>query len=256
MSVFPDLAIGNPPIPATNSQADKWSKAVREKLGTWVPNEALPILKKHAEATGVGANFSVEEATIHVDYDSLEPGGGYVAPRVKLEFGARSTGEPAETRSIACDAAQHLPALTFPAAMPRIMLPKRTFWEKATAIHVYCARGFEGQGDRISRHWHDLVRLDDGGFAQTAFEDTALAKEVADWKAKFFRARDRSRKPIDYVAAVSGQLQLVPDQGGRKELEADYKKMAEAGILLDDAEPFSELMNRCALLQDRANARN
>jgi hypothetical protein len=253
--LIPDLAVGDPPIPATNSQADKWTKAVREKLGIWVRTEALPALKKHAATTEVDAKFSVDEGTIHVDYDPLEAGGSYVAPRVKLEFGARSTGEPAETRPITCDAAPYLPALMFPAAMPRIMLPKRTFWEKATAVHVYCSRGFEGRGDRISRHWHDLVRLDDGGFAQAAFEDPALAKEVADWKGRFFRTRDRSGKPIDYAAVVAGHLQLVPDEKGLKELEADYQKMAEAGILLDDAEPFSELMKRCAALQDRANAR-
>jgi hypothetical protein len=253
--LIPDLAIGDVPIPATNSQADKWTKAVRGKLGTWVETEALPALKKHAEMTGVAVTLGVDEATIHADYDPLEEGGGYVAPRVKLEFGARSTGEPAETRPIRCDAAAHLPELTFPTATPRIMLPKRTFWEKATAVHVYCMRGFEGQDDRISRHWHDLVRLDDGGFAQAAFEDTALAKEVADWKGKFFRTRDRKGKPIDYRAAVSGHLQLVPEDKGLEELEADYNKMAEAGILLDDAEPFSELVKRCATLEERANAR-
>jgi Nucleotidyl transferase AbiEii toxin, Type IV TA system len=174
---------------------------------------------------------------------------------VTLEFGARSTGEPAETRPITCDAAQYLPALTFPMATPRIMLPKRTFWEKATAVHVYCARGFERQGDRISRHWHDLVRLDDGGFAQAAFDDTALAREVADWKARFFRTKDRKGNPIDYVASVSGQLRLVPDGKDIKELEADYNNMAEAGILLDDAELFPKLMERCTALQERANAR-
>jgi Nucleotidyl transferase AbiEii toxin, Type IV TA system len=253
--LIPDLAVGNPPIPATNSQADKWTKAVREKLGKWVQKEALPVLKRHTEATGVDAKFSVADATIYVDYDPLEEGGGYVAPRVKLEFGARSTGEPAESKPIGCDASPHLADLTLPATTPRIMLPKRTFWEKATAVHVYCARGFEGQGDRISRHWHDLVRLDDTGFAQAAFDDKPLAKEVADWKAKFFRSRDRKGTSIDYAAAVSGQLQLVPDENGRKELEADYEKMAEAGILLDDAEPFAKLIERCAALQDRANAR-
>lgn len=253
--LIPDLASGNPPIPATNSQADKWTKALREKLGIWVQKQALPVLKARGEATGVEAQFTVAEAIIYADYRPLQEGAGYVAPRVKLEFGARSTGEPAETRPITCDVAQHLPELTFPTTAARIMLPKRTFWEKATAVHVYCRRGFEGQGDRISRHWHDLVRLDDTGFAQAAFDDKALAKEVADWKGKFFRARDRNGSPVDYFAAVSGRLQLVPDDTGRKELELDYNKMAEAGILLDDAEPFPELIKRCSALQDRANAR-
>jgi len=40
-----------------------------------------------------------------------------------------------------------------------------------------------------------------------------------------------------------------------KKLEADYKKMADDGILLDDAEPFADLINRCAELQKRANTK-
>jgi hypothetical protein len=43
-------------------QADKWTKAVREKLGAWVQNEALPVLKKYAEAIGVDVEFRVEGA--------------------------------------------------------------------------------------------------------------------------------------------------------------------------------------------------
>jgi len=49
-------------------------------------------------------------------------------------------------------------------------------------------------------------------------------------------------------------LQLVPDAETTEALEADYKKMADDGILLDDAEPFTDLMKRCADLQRRANA--
>jgi hypothetical protein len=99
------------------------------------------------------------------------------------------------------------------------------------------------------------VRLDDSGFAEAALDDKALAREVAHWKARFFRTKDRNGAPIDYAAAVSGALRLVPDAKGVKELEADYRKMSDAGILLDDAEPFAELMKRCAALQQRANAR-
>lgn len=251
--LIPDLAKGDSPIPATNSQADKWTKAVRGKLAAWVRNVALPVLEKHAKTTGVDVKLRVDGDKIHAAYDPLAEGTAYVAPRVTMEFGARSTGEPAERRPITCDAAEHLPDLALPTATARIMLPKRTFWEKATAIHVFCAGGFEG--DRISRHWHDLVRLDDSGFAQAAFDDTDLAKEVAGWKTRFFRAKDRAGNPIDYVAAVSGKLQLVPDEQGIKELEADYKKMVDAGLLLGDAEPFADLIKRCADLQERANKR-
>jgi hypothetical protein len=53
---------------------------------------------------------------------------------------------------------------------------------------------------------------------------------------------------------VSGNLTLVPKGEALKRLEADYKKMADDGILLDDAEPFAALLERCAELEKRASA--
>jgi hypothetical protein len=249
--LIPELVGDGAPVPKSNSQAEKWRAAIDEKLAPWVRDKALLAINKHVEATGVDVEVTVEGTNIYIDYDPLAKGTGYVPPRVKLEFGARSTGEPCEEKEITCDAAEHLPDLEFPTAKPKVMLPKRTFWEKATAVHVYCARG--SQGDRYSRHWHDLVRLDDAGYAQAAFDDRALAKEVAEFKGKFFRASDGAGNPIDYSAAVSGALKLVPDAEAFKTLEADYKKMAGDGILLGDVEPFSKLIERCADLQQRAN---
>ncbi len=84
-----------------------------------------------------------------------------VRPEVMVEFGARSTGEPHTNHPVACDAAAHLPELAFPTASPAVMLAERTFWEKATAVHVFC-RQERRRGERLSRHWHDLARLDEG----------------------------------------------------------------------------------------------
>ncbi|MDA9435423.1 hypothetical protein XH88_27185 [Bradyrhizobium sp. CCBAU 51627] len=109
------------------------------------------------------------------------------------------------------------------------------------------------QQDRYSRHWHDLVRLDDEGYAQAAFDDRDLANAVAAHKSKFFRAKDSEGNPIDYAKAVSGGLKLIPDAEALKVLEADYKKMADDGVLLDDAEPFEKLIKRCRELERWAN---
>ncbi len=66
--------------------------------------------------------------------------------------------------------------------------------------------------------------------------------------------KDSEGNSIDYAKAVSGELKLVPDAEALKTLEADYKKMADDGILLGDAEPFEKLIARCADLERRANA--
>ena len=55
-----------------------------------------------------------------------------------------------------CDAAGLIDGLIFPTARPRVMHAERTFWEKATAIHVFCLQE-RLRGDRFARHWHDVV---------------------------------------------------------------------------------------------------
>lgn len=242
---------GEHPIPATNSQAKKWSDAIKVRLPAWIKDKIIPILEAHATKTGAKVKIIAEGDKVFVAYDPDAKGDEYVARRVTLEFGARSTGEPVETKAITCDAAPFIAELAFPVANPRLMLPKRTFWEKATAVHVYCANG--DVGDRHSRHWYDLVRLDEAGEAGKAFADRILANEVAEFKSRFFRTRDRNGEWIDYTAAVTGKLQLVPDEEVRKVLAEDYARMAEERILIGEAESFEELMKECADLQQRAN---
>jgi len=248
--LLPDLAKERL-IPESNSQAKKWSDAIKERLPIWIKENVVPLLKAHATKTGASVEITDSGDKVYVAYDPNAKGNEYVARRVTLEFGARSTGEPAETKLITCDAAPFLSKLVFPTAKPRLMLPKRTFWEKATAAHVYCANG--DVGDRHSRHWYDLVRLEQAGEATKAFADRALAKEIAEFKARFFKERDRQGNWIDYNAAVTGGLQLVPDAELRKLLADDYAKMVAERILIGEAESFDDLMKKCADLQKRAN---
>jgi hypothetical protein len=128
---------------------------------------------------------------------------------VLLAFGARSTGEPNEQRPVACDAALNLPDVSFPLATPQVMRPARTFWEKATVIHVFCAEGSFRGGDRHARHWNDVTRLDAAGVADSAAKDRAPARAVAEHKSIFFAESMPDGAPIDCRAAVTGALDLA-----------------------------------------------
>jgi hypothetical protein len=134
------------------------------------------------------------------------------------------------------------------------MRPERTFWEKATAIHVFCAQGSFRGGARFARHWHDITRLDAAGFAESAARDRELALAVAAHKAVFFAESTSEGDPIDYRAAVTGALTLAPSGEAREVLAEDYARMVEDGLLLDDAEPFDALLERCRALADKVNA--
>jgi hypothetical protein len=242
------------PLPVTKSQEKKWSKEIRARLAEWVASEIVPRFKQDLELQSLPASVRSEDDKVFIDYVPLTAGTGYVAPAVMLEFGARSTGEPSEPRLIKCDAAAYLPMLVFPTATPQVMRAERTFWEKATAIHVFCAQGTFRGGERFARHWHDVARLDSAGFVDTAIADMALRKAVADHKSIFFAEKSLRGELIDYHAAVSGSLQLVPDDGALATLASDYRHMVDDGLFLDDVEPFEALLQRCRVIEQKANS--
>lgn len=242
------------PLPASKSQEKKWSKEIRARLSSWVDAEIVPQLKQALLQQGLPATVRAEGDKVFIDYEPLATGTGYVPSSVILEFGARSTGEPSESRAIRCDAAEHLQGVEFPTATPQVMRAERTFWEKATAIHVFCAQGEFRGGDRFARHWHDVTRLDAAGFVEAAIADKALAQAVADHKSVFFAEKNTHGDVIDYHLAVSGGLQLVPDDGALAKLAIDYQHMVDDGLFLDDAEPFESLLERCDTIQQKANA--
>ena len=198
------------------------------------------------------ATIRADGDKVYIDHAPVAVGTGYAGPSVMLELGARATGEPVEVKPISCDAAENLGELTFPTASPRVMRAERTFWEKATAAHVYCLQE-KLRGTRYSRHWHDLARLADAGIAASAVADHALALAVADHKGLFFPEKDAMKASIDYRSAVSGAIRLVPAGRGLSRLEEDYEHMVADGLLWGDAEPFGELMSRCQELENALN---
>ena len=243
------------PLPTSKSQEKKWSKEIRARLSDWVTAEMVPRLQHDLAQHELLATVRAESDKVFIDYAPLSTGTGYVAPAVMLEFGARSTGEPSEPRTIHCDAAEYLPDVEFPTATPRVMRAERTFWEKATAIHVFCEQGEFRGGDRFARHWHDLVRLDAAGFADRAMADKTIASAVAEHKSVFFFEKNARGDAIDYYAAVAGGLKLVPNDRALAKLADDYQHMVDDGLLLYDAEPFDVLLERCRSIQQRANTK-
>ena len=253
-AIAPDLVGDNGEgLPKTRSEEKRWSSEVRRRLPEWVGAVVQPVVADALATEGLAATIRVEGDRLFIDYEPTAVGSGYVAPSVMLEFGARSTGEPASLRDVVCDASGLIDGLIFPTARPRVMHAERTFWEKATAIHVFCHQD-RLRGDRFARHWHDVARLDEAGLADAAFADRELANAVARHKSMFFAEKAADRSPIDYGAAVNGGLQLVPAGDGAKALEDDYARMVEDGLLFDDAEPFEALMARCADIAARANS--
>ena len=253
--LLPDLVSDGQAIPSSKSQARKWTTAVRQRLPAWMEASIVPVIQDALSKQGLSAEIVMggdEQDKLFINYDPLKRGSAYVSPQVLLEFGARATGEPNQILDVACDMQGHVQGIVFPQASPCVMKVERTFWEKATAAHVYCAQG-KIRGERFARHWHDLAMLLKTQYFEQAITDRIAAQGVAEHKSFFFAEKSTDGAEISYAAAVHGELQIVPQGESRTVLQADYGKMVEDGILLQQAMPFDELMRCCQELQARAN---
>ena len=242
-------------LPSSRRQGDKWKHEVQTRLREWIAKSVVPTLEEALRRDGLSniVNLRFCNTRVFVDYEPLMESHGYTKPVVILEFGGRSTGEPTEQREIVCDIAAHLKEFDFPKITPRIMKIERTFWEKATAIHVYCLKKSD-RGERFARHWYDLAHLDTAGYVDAALQDRDLAMTVARHKGCFFIEKDVKGERIDYEAVVCGELVLVPEGEAFDALMKDYSNMTDAGLLHNDPTPFENIMARCREIEKRANS--
>jgi hypothetical protein len=250
-----DLLKQGNPIPDSASQEKKISSAVRHRLPDWIETTVKPVIALALAKAGLEANLTLagnDQDKLILAYPAVKTGTGYSAPTIQLEFGARATGEPHHVQSVACDIAPEIEGVLFPVARPLVMAVERTFWEKATAAHVYCLQG-RLRGERYSRHWYDLVAIAKTPYFAAACADQVLARAVAEHKSVFFGEKDVVGVRVDYFAATRGQLQLIPAGKSLAALESDYAAMLEDGLLALNQPSFADIIEQCRAIQDEAN---
>jgi len=175
-------------------------------------------------------------------------GSGYVEDCVLVEFGGRNVTEPNESHRITATIAQHLPSLEFPQADVVVLSPARTFWEKATLIHVECHRQRGFDPNRISRHWYDLVMLYGNEIGRIALSDRDLLANVVRHKKMFFNA-----SYAHYDDCLTGHFRIIPDEPLLSGLKQDYQQMATAGMFDTPPPDFEEMMAQLKQIQEAIN---
>lgn len=253
--LVPDLLRDGNPIPHSASQERKITSAVRARLPAWIETSVKPVIEKTLVASGMQASLAMsgkDNEKLLIRYPALKAGTGYSAPSIQLEFGARATGEPSQIHPVTCDIASVIEEVAFPSAYPVVMAAERTFWEKATAAHVYCRQG-RLHGERYSRHWYDLAAIARSTHFASAINARELAQQVAAHKSMFFAEKDARGARIDYFPAVAGALQLVPGGDSLAALEQDYAAMLEDGLLALGQPDFNEVMKSCQVIEARIN---
>ena len=182
---------------------------------------------------------------------AVEEPHAYLRSEVLLEFGGRNVIDPNHQHHVVPDIAALIPELDFPAATVTVLSPERTFWEKATLIHVECHRRRLAAGpDRLSRHWFDLACLGRHDVGRSALSDRALLEDVVRHKTVFFNA-----SYAHYDDCLKGRLRLVPDHDQLPALKSDYDAMRAARIVGAEAPEFDALMEQIRVVESAANRR-
>lgn len=172
----------------------------------------------------------------------------YIQPVVRLEFGARSDHWPALDAEVSPYAAVEFPKVfKEPACHVRALAAERTFWEKATLLHMWHhAPSTKRLRDRQSRHYYDVVQLYQHDLGRAAVQDTDLLLSVARHKKIFFPAAWAR-----YLEAKPGTLRLVPPEARWPELERDYRQMQE--MIFGEAPTFDHVLDVLRQIEREVN---
>ena len=181
-----------------------------------------------------------------VVFDYKNHGTGYIAPNIKLEFGARGDTEPNETKRISPFVAETIPDIFDTDAFDVVVLSsERTFWEKATILHAL-HHGSKLR-DRMSRHYYDTFMLSqDNTIFNKALNSPDLLEIVVKNKALLFRDGKAS-----YDTAKIGSLKLLPKQDQIETLKKDYEKMTE--MFMGQLYDFDSILKKLSYIEDKIN---
>ena len=191
--------------------------------------------------------------TLFIEYPTLFPSRelAYVAPRVKIEAGARSALDPSQDCMVTPYIAEELPDWSFSSRAIRVIAPERTYWEKLLILHgAHC--GYREAGrlpvdkDRISRHYYDVAVITVTEVGRSALVDTGLLDAVRNHNLVAFRQAWKR-----FEEALPGSVRLVPQAGLRAVIEQDYRAMQ--GMILGEAPDFGWIMDQLRQAQAAIN---
>lgn len=162
---------------------------------------------------------------------------GYVEPIVKIEFGSLTDQRPRGWHPIHPMVADLAPGEFDDFNIEVVALElERSFWEKATILHVEYHRPAEKRPrDRFARHYSDFAALWRHPRGQEAGRDFDLLKRVVVFKSRFFRSGW-----ANYDTAQPGTLRLLPPAAREAELRADLQKMR--AMFLTPPPEFDDLL--------------
>lgn len=237
-------------------------KKLRKASGGFIINEFREELIVQLEHLGITSDLYEIKYNDHVDdtsdpntleiyYNSVVPvSNNYIQQRVLLEMGARSLTEPSEQKSIVSFVDEKYKDLSFaePAFMVQVVVPTRTFIEKALLLHEEFSKPIDKiRTDRLTRHFYDLDKINQSEYGKLAIADDQLFDTIVDHRKTVTPLRG-----LDYSNHKKGSLLILPPKEIMKQWEADYKVMQE-NMIVGASLSWEELLASVQTIQNEFN---
>jgi len=248
---------GNPRTDLSRKKRETLFDELRAACSGYIQGELRPALDAVLPATCMVVIDDADKdgQTLLIEYPSTVEAAvpGYVAPRVKIESGARSALDPPVARSIRPFIAEDLPGWRLDVPAITTIAAERTFWEKLLILHgAHCGYRDEqrlpSDRDRLSRHYYDVAMFGDTGIGRGALGDQSLAAAVREHNLLAFRQAWKR-----FEEAVLGGLRVVPQAELPREIEKDYAEMQ--GMILGEVPTFAWIVERLEEIEAAVNPR-
>jgi hypothetical protein len=235
---FDPLAAG-----ASKTQIAKFSDRLKGYVNRYSLEIVIPYLRNALAklSTAKQHDITVDKTgeKIWLSFPSVvEATDDYLKTQILIELGGRNVIDPNEVHTITPYVAQITQGVSYPTGDVVVLSPERTFWEKATLIHVECGRPeIKQNAARLSRHWYDLVMLVQHPSGIEAIKNRMLFEDVIRHKKVFFNA-----SYANYDACLAGDLKLLPADETISGLQIDYENMVNAGMMYQQPPDFSQII--------------
>jgi hypothetical protein len=240
----------------SNTKLKKISEQLKSKLQVYISETVLPYLqeqvKKEFPSNSFQITLSDDGEQLRFYYHSFisDKSNEYLLDHVFVEFGVRNSTEPCEKHLVTSYLDQVLKKdWELPNPLVDTLSPIRTFWEKATLMHVECHRErLHNTPERLSRHWYDLCMLNNSWVGEKALASIDVLKDVIEHKKAFFNA-----SYANYDDCLLGKFFLIPNEKGLKNLENDFKSMIEANMFYESPPKFNKIIEELKILEATIN---
>lgn len=230
----------------SNTQQDKFNKAMEQDARSYISNELLGQLRDLFEGYELSIKPDAPKSillTYPIAFKS-----DYIKPQVELEFGPMSAMTPNNKYTIVpyCQniAPKELGELTLEV---RSIKAVKTFWDKVTILHCEAHRPeYKAQQARYSRHYYDVYRMLNSDIKQAAMDDQALLKTTFEFKHKFY-----PQSFARYQDAINGDIRLMPPEFRQPALQKDYDAMNE--MIYGEYPSWESIMNTIKAFEQEIN---